>query len=127
MRILALDLGTRRTGVAFAESEIGIALPLDTLESSSPRELLEDILVLADERNIDLMLLGLPLLPTGKEGSQSAYVRDMGALLEEKGLPVQYLDERYTSQKNGETDGDAQAACTILSLYLERLVDKHKN
>ncbi len=124
MRILALDLGTKRTGVAFADSDIGIPLPLDTILSNSPQGLLDDILLLADERDIDMILLGLPLLPTGKEGSQTEYVRDMGSLLEEKGIPTQYLDERYTSQKHGETDGDAKAACTLLSIYLERTVDK---
>lgn len=124
MRILALDLGTKRTGVAFAESDIGIALPLDTIIATSPTELLDEILVLADERDIDVIVLGLPLLLSGKEGFQTGYVRDMGALLEEKGMLVEYLDERFTSQKHGETDGDARAASTLLSLYLERGVDK---
>lgn len=126
MRILALDLGMKRTGVAFAESDVGIALPLDTITASSPQELLDEILLLADERDIDMILIGLPLLLSGKEGFQTGYVRDMGALLEEKGLSVQYLDERFTSQKHGETDGDARAASTLLSLYLERGVDKDK-
>ncbi len=124
MRILALDLGTRRTGAAFADSDVGIPLPLDTIQTNSPQDLLDEILLMADERDIDLVLLGLPLLPTGKEGSQVGYVRDMGALLEEKGIVVEYLDERYTSQKHGENDGDAKAACTLLSIYLERGVDK---
>lgn len=126
MRILALDLGTKRTGVAFADDSVGIPLPLDTIESSSPQGLLDDILVLADERDIDMVLLGLPLLLSGKEGFQVGYVRDMGALLEEKGLVVEYLDERFTSQKHGDNDGDAKAACTLLSLYLERGVDNHE-
>jgi len=126
MRILALDLGMKRTGVAFADSDVGIALPLDTINSPSPNELLSEILLLADERDIDMILIGLPLLLSGKEGFQTGYVRDMGALLEEKGLAVQYLDERFTSQKHGENDGDARAASTLLSLFLERGVDKAK-
>jgi len=124
MRILALDLGTRRTGAASAESDRGIPLTLETNQTNSPQNLLGEILLMADERDIDLLLLGLPLLPTGKEGSQVEYVRDMGSLLEEKGMVVEYLDERFTSQKHGENDGDAKAACTLLSIYLERGVDK---
>lgn len=120
MRILALDIGKRRTGVAFSDDTIGIPLPLDTLLSKDEADLVSQILVLCDEREIDLLVIGLPLLLSGQEGSQSTFVRFIGNRLEEAEIPVQYLDERYTTQKSGENDGDARAACTLLQLFLDR-------
>lgn len=120
MRILALDIGKRRTGVAFCDDTIGIPLPLDTLLSKDEADLVSQLLLLCDEREIDLLVIGLPLLLSGQEGSQSMFVRFIGNRLEEAEIPVEYLDERYTTQKSGENDGDARAACILLQLYLDR-------
>jgi len=120
MRILALDLGKRRTGVSFADDIVGIPLALDTLISADEADLVAQILQLCDEREIDLLVIGLPLLPSGDEGSQSSYVRLIGSRLEDAEVPVEYLDERYTTQKHGENDRDARAACQLLTLFLQR-------
>lgn len=120
MRILALDIGKRRTGVAFCDDAIGIPLPLDTILSTDEADLIGQLLQLCDEREIDLLIIGLPLLLSGEEGAQSTFVRFIGNRLEEAEIPVEYLDERYTTQKSGENDGDAKAACGLLQLFLER-------
>ena len=125
MRILGLDIGTRRTGVAFVDQSIGVPLALDTIESDSEADLVAQLLQLCDEREIDLLVIGLPLLPSGEEGAQSSFVRLIGSRLEETEMPVEYLDERYTTQKHGENDGDARAACELLTLFLDR--DAHQS
>lgn len=120
MRILALDIGKRRTGVAFCDDSIGIPLPLDTVIANDEADLVGQILQLCDEREIDALVIGLPLLLSGEEGAQSSFVRLIGSRLEEAEVPVEYLDERYTTQKSGENDGDARAACGLLQLFIER-------
>jgi putative holliday junction resolvase len=120
MRILSLDIGKRRTGVAFCDDSIGIPLPLDTLLANDEADLVAQILQLCDEREIDALVIGLPLLLSGEEGAQSSFVRLIGSRLEESEVPVEYLDERYTTQKSGESDGDARAACGLLQTFLER-------
>ena len=124
MRILSLDIGKRRTGVAFADDIVGIPLALDTVIANDEADLVAQILQLCDEREIDLLVIGLPLLPSGEEGTQSSFVRLIGSRLEEAEVSIEYLDERYTTQKHGENDGDARAACQLLSLFLDRSKNK---
>lgn len=124
MRLLALDIGTRRTGIAYLDTDVGIPLPLDTVEHQTQEELIEDVMKMYHDRKIDRVIVGLPKLLSGKEGSQSEISRCVGALLEKQGVTVTYADERYsTPRKAGHKhalpdrfiDGDASAACAILS------------
>ncbi len=120
MRILGLDVGRKHTGVSFADDSVGVPLALDTLHHTDENDLVSHVLQQCDERDIDLLVLGLPLLPSGDEGTQSTFVRLIGDRLETAGLVVEYLDERYTTSKSTATDGDAQAACELLLMYLQR-------
>jgi RNase H-fold protein (predicted Holliday junction resolvase) len=70
-------------------------------------------------RSIEQLIIGLPLLPSGQEGEQVQIVRAYVAALEPLSLPVSFLDERYTTPTH-HADGDAAAAMTILSLFIER-------
>lgn len=123
MRILALDIGTRRTGVAFLDTAVGVPLAADTLRHVSDEELVAGIVAQVAKRGIDRFVVGLPLLPSGEEGEQSDYVRRIAELLEESGTPVTFLDERYTTPKTG-ADGDSMAACILLQGYHNKDVDK---
>ncbi len=120
MKVLALDIGMRRTGVAFADEADGIVLALHTLEHASKRELAAAVRLLCTQRGIGMIVIGLPLLPSGKEGAQAGMVRDMGTRLAALGLPLLYLDERYTTQDNPDYDGDAAAAVELLRMALSR-------
>lgn len=120
MRMLGLDIGRTRTGVAFVDDVIGVPLAVDTIVSEDEEDLVAQILQACDERDIDLLVLGLPLLPSGKEGAQTAFVRLIGDRLETATMHVEYLDERYTTDKRAETDGDAKAAIQLLTTFLER-------
>ena len=118
--ILALDIGRRRTGAAFADTSIGVPVALDTFKHTSDDQLIEHIEHAATQRGVELLVLGLPLLPTGDEGDEVSHVRACGELLVKHGWQVSYLDERYTTAKHSASDGDARAACELLSTYLQR-------
>ncbi len=120
MRILALDIGNRRTGIAFCDTETGVPLPLTSLSHRSLAEFVEQVGLLVKERHIERFIVGLPLLLSGKEGAQSTSVREAVAALSPLGLPVEFLDERFTTPQKQVSDGDAMAACSILLSYLER-------
>ncbi len=97
-RVLALDLGKRRIGLALSD-ELGItAQGLETLQRTTIREDLATLAKLAVDRNVSLILMGKPLHMSGDESRQSAYTRDFAARLEGvTGLPTQFWDERWTS------------------------------
>ena len=124
MRTLALDIGRKKTGVAYLDDATGIALPLDTLHHASSEEMLGGVRTLMQDRRIDVLVVGLPKLPSGDEGEQAAFVRSLLPSLGAFGARVELRDERYTTPKRSghkhtiapsEYDGDAAAACALLS------------
>ena len=118
--VLALDIGTRRTGVAFVDAHTDVPVSMETLKHTSEDELVARVLDIARERACDSCVVGLPLLPDGTEGSQVEIVKNIAQKLENNGLEVSFIDERYTTQGIPGVDGDAVAACALLNLYLER-------
>jgi putative Holliday junction resolvase len=97
-RILALDLGKKRIGLAVSD-ELGItAQGLETLQRTTIREDIARLVQLASERNVTMFVMGLPLHMSGDESRQAAYTRDFASRLETAaGLPVKFWDERMTS------------------------------
>ena len=97
-RILALDLGKRRIGLAVSD-ELGVtAQGLDTLERTNIREDLARLAQLASEKNAGLILIGNPLHMSGQEGRQAEYAREFGDRLQAaSGIPVEFWDERLTT------------------------------
>ncbi len=97
-RILALDLGKRRIGLAVSD-ELGItAQGLDTMERTNMREDLARLGRLVEARNVELILVGNPLRMDGEEGAQSGWVRQFAVKLETfTGRPVRLWDERLTT------------------------------
>jgi putative Holliday junction resolvase len=97
-RVLALDLGKRRIGLALSD-ELGItAQGLETLQRTNIREDLARLSQLAVEKNVSLLLLGNPLHMSGHEGRQAGHAHEFGERLHAAtGLPVEYWDERLTT------------------------------
>lgn len=101
-RILALDLGKKRIGLAISDP-LGItAQGLPNLERTNKRTDLAALERMAREREVSLFLLGNPINMRGTEGRQSAWVREFAAALERSThLPVRLWDERLTSVEAG--------------------------
>ena len=97
-RVLALDLGKKRIGMALSD-ELGVtAQGLETLERTNIREDLVRISQLAADKNVSLILMGNPLHMSGREGRQADYARDFGERLRAaSGIPVEFWDERLTT------------------------------
>lgn len=100
MRILAVDYGERRTGLAISD-ELGItAQGLDTLIVSDEAEILRKVAGVSREKGIGRIVVGLPLNMDGTESEKSRKVRDFGeALGLETSIPVTFWDERMTSMQ----------------------------
>ena len=97
-RILALDVGKRRIGVAVSD-ELGVtAQGLDTIQRTNNREDYAVLARLAAQKNAGLFLVGNPVHMSGEEGRQAEWVRGFAAVLSERtGLPVKMWDERLTT------------------------------
>ena len=97
-RILALDLGKKRIGLAISDP-LGItAQGLPNLVRVRKRADLAALEQLVRERQVGLILMGNPINMRGDEGRQSAWVREFAQALEQRtGLPVKLWDERLTS------------------------------
>ncbi len=101
-RILALDLGKRRIGLAISDP-LGItAQGLPNLDRSNKRADLEALDKLVKEREVGMLLIGNPMNMGGAEGRQSGWAREFGeAIARRTGLPVKYWDERLTTVEAG--------------------------
>lgn len=97
-RILALDLGKKRIGLALSDP-LGItAQGLPTLQRTNIREDMAALERLIAEREVAVILMGNPLHMSGHEGRQAAHAKDFGERLAAKtGLSIRYWDERLTT------------------------------
>ena len=97
-RVLALDVGKRRIGLAISDGLGLTAQGLPTLERTTIREDLMHLAELTAEREIGLFLIGDPLHMSGDQSRQAQYIRDFAARLSERtGVPVKFWDERLTT------------------------------
>jgi putative Holliday junction resolvase len=133
MRVLALDLGKRRIGVAVSD-ELGFtAQGMQTLQCVNKRADLAAIAKIAREKAVGLVLIGNPLNMSGEIGAQAEWVHEYAAKIAEyTGLEVKLWDERLTSaeanrslreggmsfdRKTGTVD--RMAAVILLQSYLD--------
>ena len=134
-RILAIDYGDRRTGLAVSDLTGTIPGEAVTLEEWNPERLAARIADFAAQRDVELLLLGLPKNMDGSEGSRAEKAREFAGLLEAAcGLPLQFWDERRSSieahqvlhangkkEKKHRASVDAVAASLLLEGYLGSL------
>src|SRR5258708_7505995 len=97
-RILALDLGRKRIGMALSDALHVTAQGLPTLQRINLRTDLDAIDRVAAEHEVDLILMGFPLHMDGREGRQTEYTRDFAERLTARtGREVRFWDERMTT------------------------------
>jgi putative Holliday junction resolvase len=101
-RILALDLGKKRIGLALSDPLRITAQGLPNLNRTNKRADLEALAGLIREHEVGLILMGNPINMRGAEGRQSGWVREFAAAIESRlGIPVRLWDERLTSVEAG--------------------------
>jgi len=133
-RVLALDLGRRRIGLAVSDELGWTAQGLPTLQRTTIREDLSRLAELADKLHVTRIVIGLPLHLSGTEGRQAGHAREFGDRVKAKtNLPVEYWDERLTTveaqrvlrqsgisiEKRGKAV-DQLSAVLILESWLDR-------
>ncbi|HET6745567.1 MAG TPA: Holliday junction resolvase RuvX [Candidatus Limnocylindria bacterium] len=131
MRLIGLDHGSRRIGLAIGDTETGLAFARPALKRTNEAKDIRIIEELARAEAADTIVLGLPCNMDGSEGPQAAAARAFGEKLAAIGLTVAYQDERLTSWQAAEQIGprrgrerrsgelDSAAARLILQEYLD--------
>jgi putative Holliday junction resolvase len=118
VKVLALDYGSARTGVAVSDPSGTLARPLTTVERAATDTGFAKLLAVIETEQPELVVVGMPLTLRGDEGEQArettAFVERLRAAIEP---PVTTYDERFTSVLAG--GDDARAAAHLLSSYLE--------
>jgi putative pre-16S rRNA nuclease len=137
-RILGLDAGERRIGVAISDPDRRFALPLRSIDASGGEETIAGIV---EAEEVTEIVVGLPLSLSGEASAQTERARAFGRRLEERlGLPVQFWDERLSTQeamrlggsdrprrarerhpRRTPIDTDSIAASVILQAFLDRM------
>lgn len=131
MRLIGIDFGEKRIGVAAGDDRTRIAVPVDTIESRG--DPVSEIAAVAEERMAEAVVIGLPLSLSGAEGPQAERVREVvDALAQRLTIPIITHDERLTTTeaarlpgggsrkaKGGATSRDAVAASIMLQAYMD--------
>ena len=134
MRIMAMDYGDARTGIAVSDSLGMLAGETFVITQWNPEALADTVAAEAKARDVGTLVLGLPKNMDGTEGPRAEKSRAMKALLEQRGLSVVLWDERRTTidahrilrdngkrEKKHKSTVDAVAAALILEGYLGSL------
>lgn len=127
MRIVGIDLGERRIGVAAADDRMNVAVPVATVDAGKDQVATVSKIV-ADQR-ADEAVIGLPLSMSGAIGPQAEKVLAVvDALRERLGITIHTWDERLTTVQAGRTGAkrgggaasrDAAAAALLLQAFLD--------
>lgn len=136
-RVLGIDFGERRVGLALSDPSATIATPLPTIvRRAGKRPPVAAIVEIIQQNDVGRAVIGLPLDLSGEETEWTAQVRDFARKLSERaGIPIDFLDERLTSvqaeravrsiglkRSEREQKGriDAAAAVLLLQTFLDR-------
>ena len=133
MRILAIDYGSRRIGLALSDPTGTLARPLPFVPARADAKLARDLAALAEKEEAGLILLGLPRHMNGSLGEAAAKVQAFAAILEKAApIPIKLIDERLSTvqasrqlqeagrnarQQRGRID--SEAAAVLLQGYLD--------
>ena len=124
MRVLALDYGSARTGVAISDASGTLARPVCVVKKAATEKGLAELARLVAENEVEHIVVGLPLTLRGEHGKQAAetelFVMTLRALVE---VPIDTADERFTTalaqRLGGRAPEDAVAAAHLLQGWLD--------
>lgn len=134
-KILGLDYGEKRIGMAISDDEKRMAVGVDVLENIDENTTFLYLKNFCQKEEIEKIVVGLPLNLSGKETKKTIEVQKFSIKLEDElGLPVEFQDERLTSKeiekllkgvKKEKGQIDRQAARLILQSYLDGIILKN--
>ena len=134
MRILALDIGEKRVGLAISDSSEKLASPLKILPAEDIKACSKNFRSIVEDWEVEKFLVGLPLSMSGESGKQVEAIKKIAANLQQQfpQIPMEFYDERLSSKEAKQklkTEGlsekdmrdklDALAASIFLQAYLE--------
>ncbi len=132
MKVLGIDFGTKRIGLAIGDEELKIVVPKGVIKNNS--QTLKKIKEIVKEYSIGKIVIGLPLTPSGKEGQRAKLVREFSQKLKEEleDVEIIFWDERYTTEeanrrlehlppKKRKEVIDSLSAQIILEEYLDNI------
>jgi len=133
MRILGLDVGRKRIGVALGDTENRVAVGLPTLINN--KEILDKLKLIIREKDIKKLIIGYPRTMSGQNGEQANYTKRWSEqIAKELGIDFEYIDERLSSKmardslammgKSLTRENIDQAAAVLI---LEGWLDQPKN
>ena len=137
MRVLGIDFGEKRIGLALSDPTGTLASPLPTLKRrAGKRPPLAALMNVVESHDVEALVFGLPLTLSGEDSDWTRLVREVGITLGDRsGLPVYFVDERLTSVRaervvrslglpKGKREQkeriDAAAAVLILQSWLDQ-------
>lgn len=128
MKLLALDYGSARTGVAVSDPSGVLARPLSAIPRVGSPDGMAALLAILGEERPDRIVVGLPRTPSGDEGAQAGATRAfVGRLRRLTPIPIDLEDERFTTsiaqsarRSGARADLDSAAAAVLLQGVLDR-------
>jgi putative Holliday junction resolvase len=123
-RVMALDYGAVRCGVAVSDPSGTLATPMPVVERVGTKKGMGRLADLIASSEVERVVVGLPLTMSGDEGPQAAETRDFAERLARRvSVPVELYDERLTTvqagRSGGATDLDSRAAAHLLEAFLD--------
>jgi len=125
MKLLGLDVGKSRIGVAFCDTSVGIVFPRDVINVKSEKKAIEEISNIVKSEKIDKIIVGLPLNFNSTRSQIQEYVENFTRFLKESlSVDIEFFDERFTtkmamSMSNKGKNIDSIAAKIILEDYIK--------
>jgi putative Holliday junction resolvase len=124
LKVLALDYGSARTGVAVSDPTGTLARPVGVVERASTAAGMTRLVALVEAEQPERIVVGLPLTLRGEHGAQARETEEFVVALRARvAVPVESFDERFTTalaaRSASATAEDARAAAHLLETYLE--------
>lgn len=132
-RVLGIDYGARRIGLALSDPLKMIASPFKTLVNSSANKLMVELQSIISDKEVEAIVIGIPIGMQGQDTAQTKRVRHFAETMADLGIPVSLEDERLSSVsatraltmqkiKTGfnKAKVDRTAAAIILQQYLDK-------
>lgn len=137
MRVLALDIGGSRVGLAFADTVHNVAVPLKVLPYAEVASLAPPFRRVLEDYEPDLLLSGMPLTMAGERGPQALRVEEVArGLSDRSGIALEFIDERLTSaqakrimHEQGMTEREMRGKLDAVaaSLFLQSWLDARRD